>query len=275
MISSEKRKWKGYKNILLPLGHNADVNNLTKLVSFLINKKEGFVELNHVIEEGSYSKLPGEWREGAKRVTESHHMMMRFGIHSERKVITAENVKRGILEEALEMESDLIILGWGPKPKSKISGMISKIMDKSHCDVIVYKSKNNLDSINKIIYPIAVEPDISRLNLISRISRENDATLTLAHFVDKNNNERHAEKLLENALAKANSFDMDVKKLILKGSSLEKSIGEASEDFDLMVLGPSGDWWVYQTLFGKKTDKIASNANCSVLLHKYKAEYND
>ncbi|RCW81794.1 hypothetical protein DER71_12222 [Halanaerobium sp. DL-01] len=50
------------------------------------------------------------------------------------------------------------------------------------------------------------------------------------------------------------------------------SIKESTDDFDLLVIGPSGDWWVYQTLFGKKTDKIAEAAKCSVLLHKYGEE---
>ncbi len=265
--------WLGYKNILLPLGHKADINNLTNLTSYLIDKKDGEVELIHIMKEGNYSGLPKEWREGSKRVTESHHKMMRLGLHSKRKMTTAQSIGRGILEEAFEIDADSIILGWGPKPKSKISGMASKIMNNANCDVIIYKNRNDLDTIENILYPIAFEPDHSRLNLLSRIIKETDATLTIVHMIDKHNgDEKQGLNLLERATEKAKKYDIEAKSLLLKGKYVEKEVGKVSEDFELLIIGPSRDWWVYQTLFGKKTDKIASRAKCSILLHKYKKE---
>lgn len=274
MIEENKKgRWSGYKKMLLPLGHKADINNLTNLTSYLIDKKKGVVELIHIMQQGHYSGLPKEWREGSKRVTESHHKMMRYGIHSQRKMTTAETIERGILEEAFEIEADAIILGWGPKPKSKISNMASKIMNNAQCDVIIYKNRNDLDNINSILYPIAYEPDASRLNLLSRIIEETNAKLTIAHVIDKyKGDEKKAQKMLSDAIEKAEKFGIDAESLALKGSTVEDAVGEASSDFDLLIIGPSGDWWLYQTLFGKKTDKIAARVNCSVLLHKYRKE---
>ncbi|MCF8008386.1 MAG: universal stress protein [Halanaerobiales bacterium] len=274
MISKDKSgKWTGYNKMLLPLGHKADINNLTNLVSYLIEKKSGIVELIHVMKEGNYSGIPREWREGGDRVTESHHMMMRKGIHSRRKMTTNKSIARGILEEAYDLDADAILLGWGPKPKSKISKMASHIMNNSHCDVIIYKNRVDIKNTKKILYPIAFEPDNSRLNLISRIIQDTNATLTIGHVIDKyKGDENKGEHLLEDAVKKAEKFDIDANKLLLKGSPVEDVIGETSEDFDLLIIGPSGDWWLYQTLFGRKTDKIASKTKCSVLLHKYKQE---
>ncbi len=265
--------WKGYKKILLPLGHKADINNLTNLTSFLIDQKSGLVELIHIMKQGNYSGLPKEWREGGKRVTDSHHKMMRLGIHSDRKMTTAESIERGILEEAYDIEADAIILGWGPKPKSKISKMASHIMNNSHSDVIIFKNRNDLDKVKNILYPIAFEPDVSRLHLINKIIKETNAKLTIAHMIDKyNGDEAKAQKLLDEAVEKAKKYNVDADTLLLKGRKVEDEVGEVSEDFDLLIIGPSGDWWVYQTLFGKKTDRIASKAKCSILLHKYSKE---
>lgn len=274
MISKkENGKWLGYEQILLPLGHKADINNLTKLTSFLIEKRKGEVELMHVMPEGHYSRVPKEWREGSKRVTESHHKMMKLGIHSNRKMTTAKSVERGILEEAYDISADAIILGWGPKPKSNISSMASHIMNNSHCDVIVYKNRNDLDDINNILYPIAFEPDPSRMKLISRIIKETGAQLTIAHMIDKySGNEKKGQNLLESALKDAKEYNIEAESLLLKGNNVEDEVGKVSEDFDLLIIGPSGDWWVYQTLFGKTTDKIASKSKCSILLHKYSKE---
>lgn len=273
MINKNNEDWKGYKKILLPLGHKADINNLTNLTSYLIDKKSGLVELIHIMKQGNYSGLPKEWREGGKRVTDSHHRMMRLGIHSERKMTTAQSIERGILEEAYDIKADAIILGWGPKPKSKISNMASHIMNNSHSDVIIFKNRNDLDKVNNILYPIAFEPDPSRLNLINKIIEETNAKLTIAHMIDKyNGDEAKAQKLLDEAVEKAKKYNVDADTLLLKGRKVEDTVGEASEDFDLLIIGPSGDWWVYQTLFGKKTDRIASKAKCSILLHKYSKE---
>lgn len=265
--------WPGYNKILLPLGHKADINNLTDLASYIIERKKGEVKFIHVMREGSYIDLPREWREGAKRVTESHHKMMKYGIHSDREIVTSKTVERGILETAFDMDAEAIILGWGPKPGAKISKMASHIMDNFHGDVIIYKNRIDIDQTKKIMYPVAKDPSKSRLNLIKHIVQETGATLTLTHYVDKRDGSRQkGEKVLEAAKEKALKFNIDAETRILEGNSLTASIKKATDDFDLLVIGPSGDWWVYQTVFGRKTDKIAEAAQCSVLLHKYKSE---
>lgn len=273
MNENLKEKWFGYNKILLPLGHKADINNLTDLASSIIESKKGMVKFIHVIKEGSYINLPREWREGAKRVTESHHKMMRYGIHSDREIVTSKTIERGILETASDMEAEAIILGWGPKPAAKISGMASNIMKNFDGDVIIYKNRVDIEDIKRIMYPVAKAPSKSRLNLIKHIVQETGATLTLAHYINNRDGSRHTGKeVLESAKEKAEKFEIDAETRILEGNSLKASIKEATEDFDLLVIGPSGDWWVYQTLFGRKTDKIAEAAKCSVLLHKYKSE---
>ncbi|MFW5873669.1 MAG: universal stress protein [Bacillota bacterium] len=265
--------WSGYNKILLPLGHKADINNLTELVSFIIERKKGKVKFIHVIREGSYINLPREWREGAKRVTESHHKMMTYRIRSDREIVTSKTIRRGILETAFDMKAEAIILGWGPKPGSKISKMASHIMDNFHGDVLIYKNRGNIDQTEKVMYPVAKSPSKSRLSLIKHIVQGTGATLTLSHYVDKRDGSRQkGEQVLEQAKEKALKFNIDVETMILEGNSLSSSIREATEDFDLLVIGPSGDWWVYQTVFGRTTDKIAEAAQCSVLLHKYKSE---
>jgi nucleotide-binding universal stress UspA family protein len=151
--------------------------------------------------------------------------------------------------------------------------MASNILDNSQSDVIIYKNRIDIDKVKKIMYPVAKAPDASRLNLIRHIMEETGASLTLTHFVDiKKGNRARGEKTLESAKNKAAEFGIEAETLILEGSSLTSSIGSASEDYELVVLGPSEDWWVYQTLFGKKTDRIAEAVDCSVLLHKYMEE---
>lgn len=267
---SKESNWNGFEKLLIPLGHKADVNNLTTLASFLVDKDKGNIEFIHVIVEGGYSDLPREWRVGSKRVVESHHMMMKKGIQSEKKILTADSIEKGILKEAANKDMDAIILGWGPKPKSSISKLASKIMNKANCDVIIYKTRKELEKMQKIIYPVAAEPNRERLQIIKKIMNSTNSSLTFAHIIKNSSyTKKEAKELLDIALNKARKLDIEADILLRDANNVIEELADISKDFDLMVLGPSGGWWLTKTLFGHKTDKIAVSSHCSILLHKY------
>lgn len=268
MSENNQLNWEGYKKLLLPMGHKADVNNLTTLSSIIIDRKEGKVNFLHVIEEGKYSHLPHEWRIGSKRVTESHHIMMKKGIKSERTIITSRSILDGILEEAENKNTDAIVLGWGPKPKSSISRLISTIMNKANCDVIVFKTRIDPEATENIIYPVAKAPDPGRLKLISRIMTDTGSELTFIHVTDKSDkNQEKGRKILDNSLEIAEEAGIEADSILTYGNISDK-LAEISREYELMILGPSGGWWLTRTLFGHLTDEIATKVNCSVLLHK-------
>lgn len=273
MIAENGNGWKGYKKLLLPMGHKADVNNLTTLASIILDKKEGKVDFLHVMEEGKYAHLPHEWRVGSKRVTESHHIMMKMGIKSERSIVTSSSILDGILDKSEQDNSDAIVLGWGPKPKSSISRLISRIMNKANCDVIVFKTRNDPAQTDNILYPVAKEPNEGRLKLISRIIKDTQANLTFVHVTDKSDkNQDKGKKVLEYSVEKASNLGIEADSLVTYGDVPNK-LAEISQEYELLILGPSGGWWLTKTLFGHLTDEIATKVNCSVLLHKnYKGE---
>jgi len=138
-FQNENTVWKGYTQLLLPLGHKADVNELTTLASLLVDNNRGEIEFIHVIKEGSYTELSREWRAGSKRVTDSHHLMMKKDIHSKKNIVQAHSIESGILSEAENIIADAIVLGWGPKPQSHISSMASHLLRDAKSDIIVYK----------------------------------------------------------------------------------------------------------------------------------------
>lgn len=270
-MSSENENgvWNGYKQLLLPLGHKADVNELTTLASLLVDKKRGKVEFVHVIEKGSYTTLSREWRTGSRRVSESHHIMMKKGIHSERNILKAESIEKGILNEAEEILADAIILGWGPKPRSHISSMASHVLRDAKSDIIVYKKRNDIEDVKKIIFPIAIKPSVHRLQLISLFIKNRGAELSFAHIARENDkSQKRGQELLYRAADLAATVGVDAERELLTGNNVVEILSEVSEEYDLMILGPSGGWWLKRTIFGDLSDRIATNCHCSVLLHK-------
>lgn len=261
--------WQGYNRLLIPIGHESDVNDLTTLSSFLVNRKEGRIDFSHVIKGGSYSNIPHEWRIASDRITQSHHRMMREGIDSSRNIRMADSIEKGILAQAQENDSDGIILGWGPEPTSNISHLISRIMKNARCDVIVFKNRNISSGINKILYPTAKDPSREHLTIIKRIIKDTNARLTLTHVVDGSHTSRQEGKeILKHAVKKAKKMGVNSVSLLATGNKPVDEIARLSTNFDMMLLGPSKGFWLTKTIFGRKTDEIANKANCSVILHK-------
>ncbi len=260
--------WNGYQDILLPLGHKDDVNNLSDLAP-LLNKEGGTIHLLHIMIEGKYSKLPREWRIASRRISESHHALMRKGIASETHMVTAKSLTGGILSQAEESDCDLILLGWGPRPKSSISKLITKVMSNADCDVIVFKARSQPEEIKEIVYPVALKPDDRRLRLIGRLMENTGAKLTFAHVARPGKDDWNSAKKMLKDLQKI-TLDIGIEsdtRLCSNRDPVEELI-DISSDYDLMVLGPSRGWWLNKALFGHKTDHIASSCHCSVLMHK-------
>lgn len=259
----------GYDNIMLPLGHKGDVNNLTSLAPLLLEDKKSKIHLVHLMVEGKYSRLPREWRLGSKRVTDSHHELMSRGINSEPHIVTAESLETGMLQQAKETGSDIVLLGWGPKPKSSVSAFVTNIMSNVSCDVIVFKARGKPDEVENIIYPFVLSPKESRLRMINKIMENTGADLTFAHApgISETDKETGWEKL-EKASATAREIGIDSSTSLLPGPDPVEEIADVSKDYDLMVIGPSRDWWLKKVIFGKKPDEIAAKSDCSILMHK-------
>lgn len=267
----EKKDWQGYNRLLIPIGHESDVNDLTTISSYLVDRKKGRIDFSHVIKGGSYSNIPQEWRIASDRITESHHRMMREGIDSSRNIRMADSVVKGILAQAEENKSDGIILGWGPEPTSSISRLISRIMKNATCDVFVFKNRGISQQLKRILYPTVKEPSKEHLMIIKRIIKDTKARLTLAHVVDGSYTSRkEGKEILKHAVEKAGKMGVKAASLLATGNNSVKEISKLSTNFDLMLLGPSEGYWLTQTIFGRKTDEIANQAHCSVLLHKSK-----
>ncbi len=102
-----------YKNLLVPVKHPDDVNRVTELSSVLLNK--GRVTFLTVVKEGSFPSVQKDWRV-SERAIESHREKItnkRISIFP--KIRYSENVWKGVLEQAEEDDSDLILIGWGGK----------------------------------------------------------------------------------------------------------------------------------------------------------------
>ncbi|MFW6270523.1 MAG: universal stress protein [Bacillota bacterium] len=268
-MREENTIWNGYNKMLISIGGNSEIDNIVNLGSILVEPQEGEIEFLHVIKLKYNGQLPKNWREDSHRVKECNNILQEKGYHSKDEIVTANSIKKGILEEAERINADVIVVGWGPKPLGSVSSLVSHLMRKAQSDVIVFKRRGNLRDIKNIVYPLAKKPSINRLRLIERFVKNTSANLTFLHVSeDSTESKKRGEMLLHQAIAEAYELGIEPVSQLVIGDNVFDTIIDISDKYDLMILGPSGGWWLKKTLFGNKTDKVAANSHCSVLLHK-------
>jgi len=260
----------GYDRVLVPVGDKSDPNMLTQLSSILVDPRRGAVRFTHVTTDRSFVGSQENWRTGSESVAESQHTLREEGIDSTGTIRTASSALDGILEEADEYDSDTILIGW--TDKDSVSSLVDRLLRKANCDVIVFNAHEDPVDTDSILVPVVVPPDENRLQMLAIMSQRTEATVTFAYVSGGEGSEEEGRDLLEQSVDRLAEHGVQAETEFTSSGNPVKKLGELSGDHDIMVIGTSRGWWLRKTLFGRKTDKIAREAQCSILMHKWQGE---
>lgn len=260
----------GYDWVLVPVGDKSDPNKLTQLSSILVDPRHGHVQFTHVTTEQSFVRSQEDWRTASDAVTECQHILRDQGIDSSGSIRSSASAVEGILEEAEEQDSDAILIGW--TDKESVSRFVVQLLRQADCDVIVFSGKEEPRDTDSILVPIIAPPGENRLQMLAIMSQRTDATVTFTYIVSGQGNTQEGRDRLEQSAEGLAEYGVQAKTELTESDDVVQKLGELSADYDMMVIGTSREWWLYQTLFGRKTDKIRRAAQCSVLMHKWSGE---
>jgi len=266
---SERNKI-GYKRVLVPVGDKSDPNMLTELSSILVDPRRGAVQFTHVTTDRSFVGSQENWRTGSESVAESQHTLREEGIESTGTIRTASTALDGILEEAEEYEADAILIGW--TDKESVSSLVDRLLRKANCDVIVFSADDDPIDAESILVPVVVPPDENRLQMLAIMSQRTEARVTFGYVAGAEGSEQDGRDLLDQSVDRLAKYGVQAETELTSASNPIQKLGELSADHDIMVIGTSRGWWLRKTLFGRKTDKIANEAQCSLLMHKWQGE---
>ena len=101
-------------------------------------------------------------------------------------------------------------------------------------------------------------------NVVNRIAKAYDATITLLHVIDHGEDRAETEEYLKGSIER---FDQPVEIMVCEGGLVEKVV-EFSAQYDLVVMGASLDWGIQEMVTGLRTDRVVDLAECSVLIIK-------
>ncbi len=269
MLGNEYR----YKNLLVPVRHPNDVNRITELASVLVD--HGKIIFLTVVEEGSFIEMQKDWRRSSKTI-ERYREKTAASRWTKivPKIRYSEAVWQGVLEEAEENDSDLILMGWGGKMslRSLRQNPLERIFANSDRDVLVFKNRTgNVQDIKKILFPVGYKDyDYrKRLSVTAKLIEGTKADCVLVHILQEDETEEEAQEILNGPKTFMHNLGVECETKIIQHKKISKAlIEETKKDYDLIILGPTKEYVFTRYLFGWMTDEIVNGIDCSALIFK-------
>ncbi|KXA95095.1 hypothetical protein AKJ36_01550 [candidate division MSBL1 archaeon SCGC-AAA259I07] len=260
-----------YKNLLVPVKHPDDVNRVTELSSVLLDK--GRVTFLTVIKKGSFPSVQEDWRKSSRAIENYENKITSRKIRIMPKIRYSNSIWKGIVEQAEEDESDMILMGWGRKItfRSLRQTPVENVLSHSDRDVVVFRNQDsNITNTEKILLPVAYEDyDYSkRLSLVLQLIKSTGAECTLIHILRKGHSREKVEKIFHGPRQYMKERGTECKTKIIENDNIPEALIQESENYDLIVLGPTREYVFSRYMFGWLTDEIVNNAKCSSIVFK-------
>lgn len=259
-----------YENILVPVKHPDDVNRVTELGSVLLNR--GRITFLTVIKKGSFYSVQKDWRISTQAIEKHRERITNKRIRVIPKIRYSENVWKGVLDQAEEDDSDLILMGWGKNVTFRSIGQtpVERIFANSNRDVIAFRNQtDSVKNIQKVLFPVGYKgyDYRKRLTVTSRMIKNIGAEVVFTHIFAEDS-EEEAEEILQGPKEFMLDRGIDCETKTMKHHDVSKALIEESKNYDLIILGPTKEYVFSRYLFGWMTDKIVNNVGCSALVFK-------
>lgn len=260
-----------FENLLVPVKHPDDVNRITELASALVDR--GKITFLTVVEEGGFLSTQKDWRLSTTAIEKHRGRISNRWVKVTPKIRYSDSVWKGIIDQADEEDSDLILLGWTTEInfRSLRQKPMERVFANSDRDVAAFRSlTDNISDIQRIMFPVGYKDyDYSkRLTLIAKLIERFDAECVFTHVLEEGEAEEEAEEVFEGPKKFMEELGIECETEMLKNDDIAEALIEESKNYDLIVLGPSREYVFSRYMFGWLTDGIVNNAECSSLVYK-------
>lgn len=259
-----------YEQVLISVANPETAEQSVKL-GCRLTEPSSVLHIINVTAEAPFHKRAALWRKSSQLVMDMTHLANEMGRVAKPLAATSSSIPDSIKDAADGIAADLIILGWfgevTPLAVRK-SAVVRKVLDKTNCDVAVLKSRNDLDSVERLIVPVHENYSRKRMALVQNL-RERPTEVVLVHVLASGSElqESQARDLLD---ALAQQFDPEAKTRVVHTDDIVDGILSVAGEHDLIVVGPGREWVFSRFLFGHNADQLANRAPCSVLMYKAK-----
>jgi len=270
----EEKEKKRFR-ILVPL-HNPD--HVTQLLDFAIplaRKNDGEIVALVVVDVPFQLPI----YEGLRFVHHKRPLLKaaneyakKNGMEIESDIKIAHRVADGIITSAEEEEASLLLMGWKgfTNTRDKILGEVTdQVIRYTPCDLIVLKLAKY--PIKKILLPSAGGANARLAAQLSQIlMRTLKAEVTCCNVVTKNPSDEDRQKgweWIEKTLKDLESGS-EFKRKLVESSSIPAGLIREAKDYDLVVIGATGEGYFKRIFLGEIPEKIARHSDASVMVVK-------
>lgn len=282
IANMEQAVEKKYPEILVPLANPRTAESLTNLAISLAhgNEKMRVTALRIVPVPINLSLKDAN---AYLNISKDHQKILKQALEvGERKDMWVETLLRaaygigsGIVAVAKSRpDAQMILLGWhGPLTLANILNSIDKeVLQSAPCDVAVLMERH-LNGIKRILLPLGGGPHARLgLRLATNLANGEMAELVVLRVVkrlestDMEVEKAALEKIIKDELKELP--DWITPKVVKSTRIIASILKEARNNYDLIVIGASEEWFMQNWLFGSIPDIVANRAPCSVLMVK-------
>ena len=150
------------------------------------------------------------------------------------------NVARGILSAVREKRIDMLIMGWHGEAKGgvfKLGSTIDPIIERSPCDVVVFKDCGGNRTFKRVLVPLAGGPNGAlALEVASILSDPTVGEITVM-TVATGQRTFDVQGIVDEAVAHLNLPASRIRAHVVEAHNIVDAILAEAEDYDLVVLG--------------------------------------
>jgi|GEM_PF-1610618 len=261
-----------YEHIIISVANPDNAKQLVKLTKLITTPRATFHIMN-VTRESSFPERERSWRQGAELVMDTTHYAQRLGRAAEPFAATSSSIPGAIVDAAEDMEAGLIVMGWfgSITPVAvRRSSVVNEVLKNAPCDVGVFKARETLKEVNKVVMPVGPSrPRPKRLAIVDRLLKQTGAECNLIHVVTPESDEdvnEEAKELLDEVKDLLTAENVESR--VIHATSILQGLLTGSQASDLVVIGPGREWVFNRFLFGRTADNLTNRVDTSVLMFK-------
>jgi len=271
--------------VLLPVADPSRARALIKLASLVARRRGGEVTLLHVVQVPGQTPLRvgREWIQQARDEVLDRAEEMLEGTDTPFNIVVrvAHQPAEAILDEVIEQDIDLVVMGWRGHtrhPRTAIGSNIDHVLRHADCHVLVLKAAD-LEDIESILVPVSY-PEQARLMLevAGDLAAEHDATIDLYHAVAPGiGTEERREEIgelreglegMENLEALIGSGKVEIE--VDETKNVVGGIVRRSRTYDLTMVGASREGWWHKLVAGTVPERVLRRSTGRLLLVKHR-----
>lgn len=189
-----------------------------------------------------------------------------------RHLLVGSDVSAAIRKATRSGDGDALLLGWQDRahPSDIVLGKtVDRVIARAPCPTYVERVGTTADGLDSILLPTVGGPHLEAASdLAEAVARANDATVTVASFLSRDD-ERARADATEHVATAVDALDgVSCDRVLEPCDDVAASIEAAAGDHDLVVLGATRERGLRRRIVGSVARRVAGGAAPPVVIAK-------